>query len=132
MAAFLYVEDDPVSRQIMEVILMTGMGYSDVFIFENSANFMSRVSALSPQPDIIFLDIHVTPHSGFDMLKMLRHSGMFDSVPIIAMTASVMNDEVQELKTAGFDGAVGKPIDVETFPEIVGLILKRKEVWRVT
>ncbi len=132
MTTFLYVEDDFLSREIMELVLVRGMGCPDIFIFEDSSDFMKNVAALSPQPDVIFLDIHVRPHNGFEMLKMLRQSGAYDSVPIIAMTASVMNEEVQQLRDAGFDGAVGKPIDIDTFPEIVNLILQRKEVWHVT
>jgi two-component system cell cycle response regulator DivK len=132
MTTFLYVEDDYLSREIMELVLMRGLGYSDVFMFEDSSDFMRRVTALTPRPDVIFLDIHVEPIDGFEMLRLLRKSRVFDPVPIIAMTASVMNEEVQQLKEAGFDGAVGKPIDIDTFPEIVSLILHGQEVWHVT
>ena len=36
--AFLYVEDDPLSREIMQMIL-GGLGYSPLTVFENSADF---------------------------------------------------------------------------------------------
>lgn len=131
MTSFLYVEDDQLCREIMELTLVRGMGYSQVVIFEDSKEFLPRVEGLSPTPDIIFLDIHVKPHNGFDMLRMLREREEFQFTPIIAITASVMNEEVKRLKEAGFNGAIAKPVDIDTLPEILELILQGQEVWRV-
>jgi CheY-like chemotaxis protein len=107
------------------------MGLSDVVIFEDSADFLARVTALAPRPDVIFLDIHVPPHSGFEMLAMLRQSGQFDQTPVVAMTASVMNEEVHQLKVAGFNGCLAKPIDIDTFPDVFDRIMKGENIWSI-
>jgi CheY-like chemotaxis protein len=129
--AILYVEDDPGSREIMELMLCQAMGLTNVTIFSDSHDFMARVHALRPIPHLILLDIHVPPHNGFEMLKMLRSDASFATVPVIALTASVMNEEVQQLHSAGFNGVIGKPIDMDTFPMIVERVLNGEEVWRV-
>ncbi len=64
----LYVEDDAQSRKILRVILEKRMALPHVTILENSLNFRAVVSALDPKPDIIFLDIHMQPHNGFETL----------------------------------------------------------------
>src|SRR5262249_172409 len=110
----LYVEDEARSRKVMQMITQE-MGLSNVTIFQNSTDFLARLEALPQQPDVIFLDIHMKPYTGFEMLEMLRKLPQYDHTPIVAMTASVMNEEVIHLRTAGFDGCLAKPIDIDTF-----------------
>jgi CheY-like chemotaxis protein len=129
--AILYVEDDPNSRKVMKMLLSGRLKLPNVTIFEDSQNFAERAAAIQPRPDIVFLDIHVKPHTGFEMLKMLRAIEAYNGVPVVALTASVMNEEVQMLRTAGFDGCLAKPIDMETFPDTLNSILDGETIWRI-
>jgi len=43
---------------------------------------------------------------------------------VVALTASVMNEEIQQRRTAGFDGCLAKPIDVDEFPHSLARILE--------
>lgn len=129
--SILYVEDESRSRKVMQMLLKGRMGLSHVTIFEDSTDFLAQAEALSPIPDIIFLDIHVTPYDGFEMLKMFRDSADFQKSRIIALTASVMNEEVQQLQSAGFDGCLGKPIDMDTFPDTLANIMDGETVWNI-
>jgi len=129
--AILYVEDDPQSRIIMQVLLVEALGLENVTIFEDSADFLSRAHALNPKPDLIFLDIHVRPHTGFEMLAMLRGDDVFQDTPVLALTASVMNEEVIKLRTSGFNGVIAKPIDQDLFPQMMQRVLNGEEIWRV-
>lgn len=129
--AVLYVEDDAMSRTVMEIVLLHQMGLTDVAIFENSANFAARVAALTFQPDIVFLDIHMEPINGFEMLRILRAMPQFATRPVVALTASVMNEEVVKLREAGFNGVIPKPIDIDTFPDLVPGLVAGQEIWRV-
>jgi CheY-like chemotaxis protein len=127
---FLYVEDDALSREIMQMIVENAMGQS-VVIFEDSQQFMERVKALPQTPDAFLLDIHVTPHDGFEMLQLLRDDPQTKGVPVIALTASVMNEEVDRLRASGFDGAVGKPLSIQTFPALIQRILDGEMIWHI-
>jgi CheY-like chemotaxis protein len=129
---YLYVEDDPLSREIMHVALTEIMKVENYTILENSADFMKRVKAMPTQPNIVLLDIHMEPHNGFEMLEMLRADEAYNTVIVIALTASVMNQEVQRLHESGFNGAIGKPLDVVIFPELIQRIIDGEEVWYIT
>lgn len=129
--AILYVEDDVSSRKVMRLILAGRMKLSNLVFFEDSQDFTTRVKTLDPHPDIVFLDIHVKPHNGFEMLKMLRGVEEFRKTPIVALTASVMNEEVLMLKTAGFDGCLSKPVDADTFPDIFSRIMGGEMIWHI-
>jgi two-component system sensor histidine kinase TorS len=129
--SYLYVEDDPFSREIMNVAMTATMGVKTLTMFEDSANFMERLQSLPQRPDLIMLDIHLEPHSGIDLLKMIREDEMYESAIVVALTASVMNEEVQILKSSGFDGAIAKPVDVETISHLIKRILDGECVWHI-
>lgn len=129
---FLYVEDDTFSRQVVNMLITRVLGYSDITIFEDSQNFMTRMSQLTRKPDVIFVDIQMSPHDGYAVLKMLRDDERYATATIIAMTANVMATDIEKLKKTGFDGLIGKPIDRKLFPELVTKILSGESVWFVT
>ncbi len=129
---YLYVEDDPLSREALQIVLRRVMGAERVYIFPDSVEFMSRIKALPDRPDIILLDIHLQPYSGFELLKMLREDPDYRAARVIALTASVMNEEVELLKQSGFDGVIGKPIQVATFPNLMKLVSNGELIWHIS
>ncbi|MBN8638321.1 MAG: response regulator [Anaerolineae bacterium] len=127
----LYVEDDPHSRTLMRMLLSGRMKLPNVTIFENSEDFLAKVEALTPKPDVIFLDIHMQPYDGFTMLSMLQQLDWARNTRIVALTASVMNEEVVKLRQSGFDGCLAKPIDLTTFPDTFQRIVDGEAIWRI-
>ncbi len=129
--AVLYVDDDPGSREVMDLLLSTMLGLRHVTILSDSTRFVEILTSQSPKPDIILLDIHVEPLDGFEMLKAVRALPPFSTTPVVALTASVMNEEVQRLRVAGFHGVIAKPIDIDTFPSLLSRILEGESYWNV-
>lgn len=128
---FLYFEDDALSREVMQACLTRGMGYQNVWIFEDSTDFENQLASIDAKPDVIFLDIHIEPLDGFEMLKILRQMEGYQSTRIVALTASVMNEEVKTLREAGFDGVIAKPLDYDSFPRVLKRILDGEQVWHI-
>lgn len=128
---FLYVENDEMSREVMKALLTRGLGYSDVTMFESSANFEEQLEGLTHKPDVIFVDIHMEPIDGFAMLGLIRRKIDYATVPVIALTASVMYEEVRTLRDAGFDGVIAKPINYDVFPGVLDRILNGEQVWNI-
>jgi CheY-like chemotaxis protein len=63
------------------------------------------------------------------MLDLIRKNARYDAVAVVALTASVMYEEVRRLRDAGFDGVIAKPINFDTFPAALGRILSGGQVW---
>jgi CheY-like chemotaxis protein len=129
--AFLYVEDDAFSREIMQVIMNVAMGVDRFIMFEDSTNFAERLKSLPVKPAVVLLDIQMKPHNGFEMLKILRADPDYQKAKVIALTASVMNEEVERLRLSGFDGAIAKPLSVFTFPNLLERITQGEAVWHI-
>ena len=128
---FLYVEDEELSREVMRLVLQDAMQVDHLHILENSVDFTNRIEKLDPAPDIFLLDIHVKPLDGFEMLNVLRAHPRFKNVKIIAVTASVMSEEVNRIRQVGFDGAIAKPVRVTSFPDVMARILTGKLTWHL-
>ncbi|MBL8161567.1 MAG: response regulator [Anaerolineae bacterium] len=128
----VYVEDDPLSRQVMELLLVRKMRLNNVAIFEDSTNIIQRMEGLNRKPDVFLLDIHMAPHDGFEVNALLRAHPTFANSAIIALTASVMNEDIHRLEQAGFDGVIAKPIDQMSFPDLLSRVLNGEKIWTVT
>jgi signal transduction histidine kinase len=65
--------------------------------------------------DIILMDIQMPDMDGVEATRRIRASGVKDAVtiPIIAMTADVFREDIEQCLSAGMDDHIGKPIDVE-------------------
>jgi two-component system chemotaxis sensor kinase CheA len=127
----LYVEDDARSRRVIELLLKCEMNLDHVTIFEDSTDFAARVNTLTPKPDVILLDIHVKPLCGFEMLDILRSMNGYANIPAVALTASVMNEEVQKLREVGFHSVIAKPVDIDAFPDLLQRIAHGEAIWRI-
>ena len=129
--AFLYVEDDIFSQQVLAMILTRIMGYSKLTQFEDSKDFMERLKALPEKPNIIFLDIQVQPLNGYEMLKLIRSDADFQDCKVVAVTANIMPSDVSHLQQVGFDSLIGKPLVHKVFPELVRKILAGEQIWYI-
>ena len=70
--------------------------------------------------DVILMDVQMPEMNGYDATKAIRAlPGDKSDVPIIAMTANVLKDEVERCKEAGMDGYVPKPFKRE---ELMGAL----------
>ena len=69
--AFLYVENDELSQEVMRALLTRGLGYRTLTVVETSDCFEEKLTDLDPKPDVIFLDIHMEPIDGFEMLQLI-------------------------------------------------------------
>jgi CheY-like chemotaxis protein len=131
VSSILYVEDDGPSREIMQLLVEGVMNIPHLTVFENSFSFLDRAKSVTPKPDLILLDIHVPPLSGFEMLMLLRTDSHFAKIPVVALTASVMNEEVERLRQAGFNGVIPKPLNMDSFPSLLERIVQGEEIWNI-
>jgi CheY-like chemotaxis protein len=129
---FLCVEDDGPSREVIGVLLKEVMGFSNVTIFEDSADILTRLEALPTAPNVVLLDIQMQPYDGYEVLHMLRNTEPYCDSLIIAMTASVTVTDIQSLRAAGFNSLISKPIRQRFFPDFLNRIIAGEEVWALS
>src|SRR5262249_41709527 len=111
----LLVEDNEVNQQVATELLESEG--AKVALASNGAEAV-RVLTEEDQPppfDVVFMDLQMPEMDGFTATRLVRAQPHLKKLPIIAMTAHVMADEVQRCLEAGMNDHVGKPIDPEAF-----------------
>ena len=127
----VYVEDDENSILVMKMVVERVMRLPRLHVLQSRADFVQQVRELEIVPDIFLMDIHMKPYDGFELLSMLRSDSQFEASKVIAITASVTNEEVALLKGGGFDGAIAKPLNIEAFPGLISKIMNGEQVWHI-
>jgi signal transduction histidine kinase/CheY-like chemotaxis protein len=75
----------------------------------------------SQRYSLIFMDLQMPEKNGFDATREIRTSGLpgARTVPIIAMTANVFQEDIDKCYECGMDSHLGKPLD---FAQVVGTL----------
>jgi len=103
----LVVEDDEKSRRLLADVL--GYHGYDVAAVESGEQGLDEARARVP--DAALLDIQLPGISGFDVLAELR-SWSGGKLPVVAVTASAMDQDRKMILAAGFDAYVAKPVNI--------------------
>lgn len=127
----VYVEDDENSIFVMKMVVERVMKLPTLYVLQSRADFVQQVKGLGVVPDVFLLDIQMKPFDGVELLSMLRKDPQFKYSKVIALTASVTNEEVSLLKSGGFDGAIAKPLNIEVFPDLIAKIINGEQVWYI-
>ena len=127
----VYVEDDESSILVMKMVVERVMKLPALHVLHSRADFVQQVKRLGVVPDVFLLDIQMKPYYGVELLSMLRKDPQFKCSKVIALTASVTNEEVSLLKSSGFDGAIAKPLNIEVFPDLIARIINGEHIWYI-
>ena len=115
MSVILIVEDNERNLKLVRDVLQV-KGYST--IEAGSAEDGIKL-ALEKKPDLVLMDIHLPGMNGIEALGVLRANPATAAIPVIAVTASVMQQDRKQIMEAGFDMYVGKPINLKEFLDAV-------------
>ena len=115
MSLILIIEDNEKNLKLVRDVLQV-KGYDTI---EAGTAEDGIVLARSRKPDLVLMDIQLPGMNGIDALKVLRADAATARIPVIAVTASVMQQDRNLITEAGFDGYIGKPINLKEFREAV-------------
>jgi two-component system cell cycle response regulator DivK len=119
MKTILIVEDIEKNMKLARDILRA-KGYATL----EAINGLDGVKlALEQVPDLVLMDIQLPDINGIDAFERIRGNAATAKVPVVAFTASVTTNDRSRIGDAGFDGFLGKPINLKEFLETVRRIL---------
>jgi CheY-like chemotaxis protein len=84
---------------------------------ENGREAVAKFERSPCAYDLILMDVQMPEMDGYEATRKIRGSGRAgaQSIPIIAMTANVFKEDIENCVNAGMSGHVGKPVDIENF-----------------
>lgn len=117
----LYIEDNSENRTLVRRVLMSE-GYTIIEAVDGT----SGLRAVETQrPDLVLVDINLPDIDGYEVTSRIKMTPRLSHIPIIAMTANVMQGDREKSLAAGCDGYIQKPIDVDLLPEQITKFLAK-------
>ncbi|MCI8808668.1 MAG: PAS domain-containing protein [Oscillibacter sp.] len=110
----LLVEDNELNQEIAVTILVEAGCTVDVA--SDGAEAVEKVQHSADDPyDLILMDIQMPVMDGIEATKAIRAltDPKLASLPIVAITANAFEEDRQRVLSAGMNGHLGKPIDVD-------------------
>jgi CheY-like chemotaxis protein len=118
----LIVEDNERNRKLVRDVLQV-KGYQTV---ESETAEEGLRLARERHPALVLMDIQLPGMDGMAALGHLRADPQTRAIPVMAVTASAMTHNRQQILAAGFDAYQSKPINVKGFLEAVRELLDRR------
>lgn len=119
----LLVEDDIVDSLNIKYGFKKNNLENTLNIAENGAEALEYFDNISGEknvtPKLIILDINMPKMNGFEFLRKLRHNPLYKSIPVVIVTTSNSQQDIEESKK--FNNVVGyfvKPLNFEKFLDI--------------
>jgi len=111
MKTILIVEDNEKNMKLARDVLQA-KGYATL----EAVNGLDGVTlALQHRPDLILMDIQLPDINGFESMLRIRADASCAAIPVVAFTASVTAGDRHRINEAGFNGFLGKPIELKSF-----------------
>jgi two-component system cell cycle response regulator DivK len=119
MKTILIVEDNEKNMKLARDILRA-KGYATL----EAVNGLDGVKLAHEQvPDLVLMDIQLPDINGIEAFERIRAHAPTAKVPVVAFTASVTANDRSRIGDAGFDGFLGKPINLKEFLDTVRRML---------
>ena len=126
LAKVLVTEDNPQNREVMGRMLLLFGIQPDMARDGTEAVRMAR----QKDYDLVFMDIQMPELNGLDATKQIRDQekkGSKTPVPIIAMTAYAMDEDIQKSKSAGMNEHITKPLEIAILSGILDSFIETKK-----
>jgi CheY-like chemotaxis protein len=118
----LLVEDNEIN-QLVAVKLLSQYNI-ELDIAVNGQNALDKLS--TETYDLIFMDIQMPIMDGVEATKRIRQNLSSEILPIVALTANVMSEDIEHYKSIGINECLGKPFEQAELENIVNHYLFNK------
>ncbi len=123
----IVVEDDPNSYQAtLDLLRMAGA--ESVYACTTGDSAIALAESL-PKVDLFLIDIYMPGETGYEVLKRIQAHPQLAGSKAVALTASVMYEDIRRMKEANFDSFIGKPVRPTRFAGQVRKILAGEDLW---
>jgi two-component system cell cycle response regulator DivK len=116
----LYVEDNIDNLVLVRRILKP----QGIELLEATSAQQGIALAEQHLPDLILMDLNMPEMDGLTATRLLRQNPALHHIPIVALTANVMPQVLDEVLAAGCEGYITKPVSVDKLPDQIRHFLK--------
>lgn len=129
----LLLEDEPADAHLVRVSLRDARVFCQlhhVVDGREGLDFLHRQPPheAAPRPDLILLDLNMPRMNGREFLQAIKADPAFSDIPVVVLTTSEVERDVEASYKSGAAGYITKPVDMEQF---VAAITQLSDYWFV-
>ena len=114
------------------VLIARMLGYMGIHCeWKTSGYEVVEYADTLPRLDLILMDIRLPYEDGYSALRKIRSPSALKGTLVVAVTAEASLEQIKKAKSAGFNGFLGKPLDMDRFPDQIHRILGGESVWEM-
>jgi PAS domain S-box-containing protein len=118
----LYIEDNPVHVSLIEH-LFRRIPKVRLYIAQSASEGLAMLKDVSP--DLVLMDISLPGMSGLEALKVLKADPLTAQIPVVAVSAAAMVDDIKQGLDAGFLAYLTKPLDITQLLDMIAKVLTK-------
>ncbi len=127
----LLVEDNPDDIMITKRAFAKGRILNKLFVAENgeeAIEFLRKRGKYkdAPTPTLVLLDLKMPKMNGFDVLEQIKGDKELKSIPIVVLTSSERDKDIEKAYKLGCNSYIVKPVSFENF---IKTVVEIKEYW---
>lgn len=127
----LVVEDNPSDAELLSLALKRRkLAYAVEFVRDGqeALDYLHKQNShgnrkMQALPRLVLLDLKLPRLNGLDVLRAVRKDASFNRMPIVMLTSSAIESDVQQCREAGANGYVVKPVDFSEFSDALGTLI---------
>jgi hypothetical protein len=89
---------------------------------EEALDWLSRWEGGAPIPVVILLDLKLPKVDGLDVLYQIKIHPLFQKIPVVVLTTSSEDRDVQTAYERGANSYIVKPVDFDRFIQVIDQI----------
>ena len=109
MSKILVIDDESNIQKLIKVNL-TARGYQTIIAAEGETGL--KLAQLE-RPNLILLDIMLPGMSGWDVLMVLKNNRKLRKIPVIIMSAALLEGEENKIRSMRVSGHLVKPFNID-------------------
>lgn len=85
---------------------------------QEALDFISQYRSCAQAPSVILLDLKLPKVSGLEVLQAIRKHSIFGTIPVVVLTSSAEDVDIQDAYLLGANSYIVKPVDFEKFIDV--------------
>ncbi|WP_114418610.1 response regulator [Marinospirillum perlucidum] len=120
----LLVEDEPADAHLVRLSFEEGRVMIDLHEVRDGVEALEYLRRQPPftqaeRPDLILLDLNMPRMNGQEFLREIKADEALKSIPVVVLTTSEAETDIQSSYHLGAAGFIVKPVDINDFIEQV-------------
>lgn len=125
--SFFLIEDNAADVDLITRVLKKADKSTQIYLAqdgEDAIEMLNNWSGNIPNPMIVLLDLKLPKIDGLDVLKIIKENSRLKPLPVVVLTSSNQNQDIEKAYLLGANSYVIKAIDFDEFSKAIEMIQK--------